>query len=256
MTNTEILRIAAEQSAEESCCAPEDFFRTENVVALSREGGKRRAYIPAPHVFDLTSYGRNVVACVRRDLQEAASSYLKEYGVPHCFETPALHELDKKLAPFGLKTKFQAEYFLPDVTKTRVFGCAYAVRVLQPPDFAGLYLPEWRNALCGQEEGRDRLCVGAYEGETLIALAGASADCEAMWQIGVDVLPAYRGRGLAKAVTSRLRAEVFARGKVPFYCAAWPNIPSVRNALACGFLPAWVQLTAKPFGEVPAEKEE
>ena len=62
------------------------------------------------------------------------------------------------------------------------------------------------------------------------------------------------GRGLAKAVTSRLAAEVFARGKVPFYCAAWSNIPSVRNALACGFYPAWVQLTAKPAEGLPPKK--
>ena len=90
------------------------------------------------------------------------------------------------------------------------------------------------------------LCVGAYDCGRLVALAGASADCDTMWQIGVDVLPEYRGRGLAKTVTSRLAQEVFARGKVPFYCAAWSNLPSVRNALSCGFRPAWVQLTARP----------
>ena len=67
-----------------------------------------------------------------------------------------------------------------------------------------------------------------------------------MWQIGIDVLPQYRGRGVAAALVSRLAQETFARGKVPFYCAAWSNIPSKRTALRCGFFPAWVQLTAKP----------
>ena len=246
MTNTEILRVAMEQSAIDSCCAPEDFIKSENVVAVSRENAGRRAYIAEPYAFDLTSYGKNVVACVREDLREVAFSYLAKYSAAHCFETPALHELDKLLAPFGLKTKFQAEYFLPDVTKTRVLGCACDIRVLEPSDFSGLYLPEWGNALCKERKERDMLCAGAYQDNELTALAGASADCDTMWQIGVDVLPAYRGRGLAKAVTSRLAAEVFARGKVPFYCAAWSNIPSVRNALACGFYPAWVQLTARP----------
>lgn len=245
-TNGEILRIAAEQSAAESCCDAGDFFRTENVVTLSQDRPGRRAYLAAPHVFDLTSYGGNVVACVREDLKDAALSYLADHPAAHCFETPALHVLDGLLAPFGLKTKFQAEYFLPDVTKMRVFGSACEIRVLQPPDFAGLYLPEWKNALCSRRKERDMLCVGAYENNKAIALAGASADCGRMWQIGVDVLPGYRGRGLAEAVTSRLAAEVFERGKVPFYCAAWSNIPSVRNALACGFYPAWVQLTAMP----------
>ena len=69
-----------------------------------------------------------------------------------------------------------------------------------------------------------------------------------MWQIGVDVLPDYRRRGIASALTSRLAVETFARGRVPFYCAAWSNLRSARNALRCGFYPAWVELTVKPIG--------
>jgi predicted GNAT family acetyltransferase len=65
-----------------------------------------------------------------------------------------------------------------------------------------------------------------------------------MWQIGVDVLPEYRRRGIAAAVTSRLAIEILKRGKVPFYCAAWCNLTSVRNAIRCGFRPAWVSLSA------------
>ena len=246
LTNTEVWRIALGQSAVDSCCAPEDFQKEENVIAVSCERAGRRAYLPEPYGFDLTSYGGNVVACVREDLQEVARGFLAKYPAAHCFETPALHELDGMLAPFGFRTCFQAEYFLPDVKALRALPCGPEIRVLQPTDFTGLYLPQWGNALCAERKKNDVLCVGAYDGETLAALAGASADCETMWQIGVDVLPAYRRRGLAKAVTSRLALAILSRGKVPFYCAAWSNIPSVRNALACGFRPAWVQLTAKP----------
>ena len=246
LTNTEILHIALQQSAIESCCAPGDFLKNENVVAVSRENAGRRAYLSEPYAFDLTSYGGNAVACVREDLQEVAYSYLAKHSVAHLFETPALHELDAMLAPFGLKTKFQAEYFLPDARYFRICASPYETRVLTPAAFGGLYQTEWGNALCAERKERDMLCVGAYDCGRLVALAGASADCDTMWQIGVDVLPEYRGRGLAKAVTSRLAQEVFARGKVPFYCAAWSNLPSVRNALSCGFRPAWVQLTARP----------
>ena len=47
-------------------------------------------------------------------------------------------------------------------------------------------------------------------------------------------------------MTSRLALEILRRGKVPFYCSAWSNIRSVRNAVKSGFIPAWVELTAKP----------
>ena len=92
---------------------------------------------------------------------------------------------------------------------------------------------------------RDVLVVGAYDDSELIGLAGCSADCETMYQIGVDVLPAYRRKGVATAVTSKLALEILKLGKVPFYCAAWSNIKSVRNAIKCGFRPAWVELTAR-----------
>ena len=60
------------------------------------------------------------------------------------------------------------------------------------------------------------------------------ADFDSMWQIGIDVLPEYRQKGIASALTSRLAIETLARGKVPFYCCAWSNIKSARNAIKSG----------------------
>ena len=67
-----------------------------------------------------------------------------------------------------------------------------------------------------------------------------------MWQIGVDVLPEFRRKGIASALTGRLALEIIEREKVPFYCSAWSNVRSARNAVKSGFLPAWVEMTAKP----------
>jgi GNAT superfamily N-acetyltransferase len=150
----------------------------------------------------------------------------------------------------GQKICFMAEYFLPDMDalRQRTVGDAgpYKMKLLTQADFADLYLPEWSNALCEQRKPLDVLGVGAYDGDQLVGLAGCSADCDTMWQIGIDVLPEYRRQGIASALTSRLAIEILNRGKVPFYCAAWCNIKSVRNAIKSGFRPAWVEMTAKP----------
>ena len=79
----------------------------------------------------------------------------------------------------------------------------------------------------------------------LIGLAACSADCDDMWQIGVDVLPEYRRQGIASSLTSNLAMEIMDRGKVPFYCCAWSNLKSVKNALRSGFVPGWVEMTVK-----------
>lgn len=245
MNNQEILRIAMEQSAEDLCCMAEDFEKNENIIVFSKENEKARKYLTLPFSCQLVSYGNNIVASVSPELEEITREYINRFTFYHCFETPNMHALAEKLRPYGLDICFMAEYFLPDVHALKALSCPYELRVLTPNDFTSLYLPEWSNALCEKRKHLDVLCVGAYDGEKLIGLAGCSADCETMWQIGVDILPDYRKKGVASALTSRLALEVLKREKVPFYCCAWSNIASARNAIRSGFRPAWVEMTAK-----------
>ena len=244
MTNAYMLRTAMAQSAIESNCRTEDFVCGQPVVTESVSRPGVRKYLRQPLLCDFTSYGNNVVATVRRDLMEPVKAYLSRVEPEHCFETPNIHMLERELNGFDLKICFMAEYFLPDMKALRALECPLEVRLLEPADFAELYLPQWSNALCEKRKHLDRLAVGAYDGGRLIGMAGASADCDSMWQIGIDVLPEYRRQGIASALTSRLALEILERDKVPFYCAAWCNIPSGRNAIRSGFRPAWVQMTA------------
>lgn len=245
MTNQEILQIALEQSAIDCNCGAEDFLAEGNKVVLSRKHEKARAYLPLPFECDLVSYGNNIVAQVSPRMKEAVEWYIGKYEPIRCFETPNVIALNEKLAEYGYKVCFMAEYFLPDIEKLRELPCAYELRVLHQEDFADLYTVEWSDALCEKRKHLDVLGVGAYDNGKLVGLAGCSADCEMMYQIGVNVLPEYRRQGIASAVTSRLALEILKLGKVPFYCAAWSNVKSVRNAIKCGFKPAWVELTAR-----------
>lgn len=246
MTNKQILKIAMAQSGIDSGCAAEDFLSFENKVVISRAHPEARRYLELPFSCDLTSYGNNIVASVSRELAEMVEQYINRFAIEHCFETPNLHVLMEVLRPFDLSICFMAEYFLPDMDVLRPFDCRYETRLLTPDDFADLYLPTWSNALCEKRKQLDKIAIGAYDNGNLIALAGASADCDTMWQIGIDVLPEYRRQGIASSLTSTLACEILKRGKVPFYCCAWSNIRSARNAIKSGFRPAWVQVTAKP----------
>ena len=246
MNNNDIWEIALEQSAYDCGCRPEDFLSFENKTVVSKMDKRARVYLPRPLECDLVSYGGNIVASVREDLTCMVSQYINGFPAAHCFETPNIYLLNDRLAPYGLKVCFMAEYYLPDISRIPTLSCAYVTRVLTQEDFADLYRPEWGNALCEDRKNLDVLGVGAYDGSTLVGLAACSADCDDMWQIGVDVLPEYRREGIASALTSRLTKEILNRGKVPFYCTAWSNVRSVRNAVKSGFIPAWVEMTAKP----------
>lgn len=244
-TNRSILETALEQSAIDAGCAPEDFQRGEPVVVSSRSDPGARKYLELPFDCHLISYGDNVVASVSEGCRELVSGYLRRYPAEHCFEPPNLHVLNDGLEERGLRICFMAEYFLPDVDALRPLPCPYPTRLLHQEDFAPLYIDAWSNALCEKRKALDVLGVGAYDGDRLVGFAACSADCDTMWQIGVDVLPEYRRQGIACALTSQLAVEIFRAGKVPFYCAAWCNIRSVRNAVKSGFCPVWVEMTAK-----------
>jgi len=238
------------QSAEDIGCSADDFLKKNNVTVPFHLGINARRYLKEPITCNLVSYGNNIVAAATGEVSDIVSEYIGRYEFYHCFETPNMHWLNEHLTERGHKICFMAEYYLPDVNRLPDLTCAYEQHILTQPDFTELYLPEWGNALCSDRKQLDVLGVGAYDEGKLVGLAACSADCEEMWQIGVDVLPDYRQLGIASALTGALAKEIINRGKVPFYCSAWSNIRSVRNGIKSGFIPAWVELTAKPIGIV------
>ena len=251
MNNKDILKITAAQSALELSCDVSDLFSEENKVFISKPHPKARKYLTLPFDCQLVTYGTSVVASARdAETAEIAQTYINTYKGEHCFETPNMHVLNDALLKKGLKICFMAEYFLPDLSSLKELPCPFGTAVLGPEDFKNLYTPQWSNALCEKRKELDILGVGAYDGKRLIGLAACSMDCDDMWQIGIDVLPEYRKMGVACSLTSALALKILDKGKVPFYCAAWSNIKSVRNALKSGFRPSWVEMTAKPISFV------
>ncbi|MCD7752818.1 MAG: GNAT family N-acetyltransferase [Lachnospiraceae bacterium] len=245
-TKQQIFEIAMEQSATDNHCTMEDFLKPDHVMVDFALGEQARKYYKEPITCNFVSYGSNIVVSVKPEYRELVWKYLHKFEFYHCFETPSMNWLAEQLTPMGQKICFMAEYFLPDPDRLTVLSCDYEIKILEQRDFSSLYRKEWSNALCEDRKELDVLGAGAYDNGKLIGLAACSADCDSMWQIGVDVLPEYRRKGIASALTSRLAIEILKRDKVPFYCCAWSNICSARNAIRSGFVPAWVEMTVKP----------
>ncbi|MDE7184823.1 MAG: GNAT family N-acetyltransferase [Lachnospiraceae bacterium] len=245
-TNQDILQIAMKQSAFDLNCSQTDFLESANIIVQSEIGASAKKYYKEPIACNFVSYGNNLVVSVKDAYRSIVEEYIQKYEFYHCFETPYMHWLDERMSKMGQRICFMAEYFLPDMGRMGRLPCNYEMRILNQTDFRNLYVPEWSNALCNARKELDVLGIGAYDGNQLIGLAGCSADCDSMWQIGIDVLPEYRRQGIASALTSNLAMEILERGKVPFYCCTWSNIRSSRNAMKSGLAPAWVEMTIKP----------
>lgn len=243
MTYKDMLTAAIRQSAIEMNCQEEDFYLHENIVTASKPDSRARKYYNLPFACNFVTYGNNVVASANDELIEVIRDYVRNREWYCCFETPDVCELNDIIRPLGYRVKFMAEYFLPVPENIPDIKCAYETRRFLHDDFAELYLPQWGNALSVKRPQLDVMGIGAYDNGRLIALAACSADCDNMYQIGIDVLPEYRRLGVAAALTSSLAKDILAAGKIPFYCAAWSNIRSVRNALKCGFKPSWMEFS-------------
>lgn len=148
MDQNQLLQIALEQSARDYGCAPGDFLRQDPMTILSEPHEGARVYLPLPIACSLVSYGNNVVAQTSEPLLDKVLAFLRRYPAEHCFETPNLYVLNDILAPYGQKLCFMGEYFLPDLSRLQELPCSCRVKLLTPEDFAGLYLPQWSNALC------------------------------------------------------------------------------------------------------------
>lgn len=156
-----------------------------------------------------------------------------------------LRRLDAELARYGREILDTHIYFLPAEEPTDIrprFGIEWyeGEELLQ---FCGR--KEFSHALCFSKTQPDRIAAAAYDGETIMGMAGVSEDGAYLWQIGIDVLPQYAGRGLAAGLVTLMKQEVVRRGKTPFYGTAQTHAVSRSVAAASGFLPAWSEIVVR-----------
>lgn len=88
----------------------------------------------------------------------------------------------------------------------------------------------------------DVLATVMRQGERVVGIAAASADHALLWQIGVEVDPDFRGRGIARALVGRLTAAIHDANAVPYYSTWVSNLRSQSVALSLGFWPAWTEV--------------
>ena len=196
------------QIALEFNCLPEDFDKNENMITTACQSEKRRKFSDKPFFLQMATFGKSTVISADDSIHPWLTEWVKDKQGIWLFEQHNFYELECEL--YGNEN--------------------------------------FPNAICDKfkPERPDVLCVVAMDGDKIMGMAGCSADTPELWQIGIDVLPEYRGRGVAKTLVTLLRNETFRRGAIPYYGTSLSNLASWKTALECGFKPCWVESESQP----------
>lgn len=231
MRPQDILREAKRQLALDLNCDPADFDREEITVTKAVDLIGRRPFSRKDRSFDMVSFGAGTVVSVSEEILAQVRAALEGKKRDELFSLAFLRSL--------------GHYFLPDMSRKGAIPLPPGLTLEWIPaqGMEELYATKgFPNAL-GYDLASPRpdvLAAVAKSGTETVGIAGASADCAMLWQVGIDVVPKWRGKGIGAALVSQLTVAVLQKGKIPYYGTSSSNIASQKTAIRAGYEPGWV----------------
>ena len=191
--------------------------------------------------FEMITFGHN--AMIRADKE------ILDWCIRNFSDTPAmdimdgdnLYQIEKKLREHGKKLGGEHIRYLhlnPDTLVHRPSG--FTFELYEKDRMPELYIDSnFDNALNYEEKG-EVLAIVARKDKDIAAIAAVDNYHPGLWQIGIDTVDDYRGKGLAAYLVKEIAATSERRNQVPFYTTWSPNIASTRTAISAGFSPVWM----------------
>lgn len=241
--------ITATLAATFACDAAAWSAESNTIVAAAALPGRLRFPIPS-RPFLLASCGAGAVISCHGSRLGWARAELAPQGRNALLSLPLLAEIDRHLLNEGQRLHGPLLRFACDEDNFRPVPqpAGITLTLHQGEQIRELYVYRgFENALEYDHASPrpDLLAVAAWRGQHLVGIAGASADSDDLWQVGVDVVMAARGAGIGRALVGTLTEAILAAGKVPYYSTAVANLRSAAIALGLGYWLAWSEVFAR-----------
>ena len=237
-----INQLLMEQFATDYGCSISDFCTKETLVAELRPNEQARKR-EEPGILSILSYRGKLVIAAAPELMDWSRSVLaKHCSAEWCFEAGAMISIDRKLQEFGYEIDQAHLFFTP---RFAIPAPVHPVRLLHSAEIAELEDDERIDeAFLFEDYIEDVLGTAIYDdAQTLLAVAGATANSERMWEMGVNSFA--EGKGYAISALSALTQEILNHGKVPYSGTALSHIASQTVSLRAGLVPTFCELTTK-----------
>ena len=226
-----ILEIVRQQLALDMNCKAQDFLCDGIVFCESGINEGRRMFERQTPYLEIATMGKGIVVSADPEILLKIKPFIEEKSREDLFFNPFIYG--------------HSLYYIPDCKSDSTLQCpgGFTYHIKEGQEIHELYeIPGFGNAIqYDKNHARpDGLVIYAMKGDEIVGMAGASIDSQTMCQIGIDVIPAFRGVGLAAYLVRKLTEMILERGVVPYYGTASSNIPSQAVAYRSGFIPAWM----------------
>ncbi|MGH2617445.1 MAG: GNAT family N-acetyltransferase [Thermomicrobiales bacterium] len=233
------------------CACPASAFTEDGLLLTpaAERAGRRRYPLPAKEL-RIVTMGRGVVVSCHPAWIDSLRSILAGNDRDMIFTAPTIAELARFVAPSGEALRGPAVSYVcaPGFFRPAADPSGVIVTVVEGEAVYELYqYPGFGHALSYQPDHPrpDVAAAVARRAGEIVGIAGMSADCETLWQIGIEVVTSARGAGIGRALVGRLTELAFQHNRVPFYTADVANLRSHALAVSLGFWPTWVELFAR-----------
>ncbi|MBN2238306.1 MAG: hypothetical protein JW712_00910 [Dehalococcoidales bacterium] len=245
----EALVTAKKTLAVDMACSTEDFDREGIHIYEAKELEGRRKFPFRNPSLVMAAFGKGVVISCNSERVQWARETFGTYSPDYIFSIPALALMEQRVSG---DNQAMAGPDLKYVCGDNTF------RTVSPPEAVELFLvgeeevadlygdSRFLNAL-GRKYNPDRpriVSVMAKNGDAIIGIAAASADSDEMYQVGVDTVPGWQGKGVAASMVSLVTQAILDMNKVPYYSTSPNNLASQKTALSAGYKPAWTEVYA------------
>jgi hypothetical protein len=233
--------------AADCACRESAFVEDGLLVTPAEERAGRRRYPLSARPLGVVTMGHGVVVSCHPDWISTLRVILADRSRDTIFTAPTIAELARFAAREGAELLGPAlsHVCAPDSFRPGAVPAGIAISVVEGEDVFPLHRYSGFARALSYDPDHPRPDIAAAvarRGGEIIGIAGMSADCETLWQIGIEVVAGERGAGIGQALVGRMTALAFQRNRVSSYTADLANLRSHALAASLGYWPAWVEL--------------
>ncbi|MBQ7766415.1 MAG: GNAT family N-acetyltransferase [Lachnospiraceae bacterium] len=251
-----IKELFAQQMQTDYCCSGWQLNSTENEYTIRELKGGRRRFKKDDAILKVLCMNGKCIFSGREEILEECRTTFKDLNGAWMSQYKYLYWLDDLLLEHKYFLEDLHHYYLPlgkellSEEEMNALSGEYEVQWYEGEEIERFRDDErFIHAYSFLPNAPDVLGVAVLKNGEILGMAGASADSDVMWQIGIDVMSESKGMNLGPFITILLKREILKRGKVPYYGTVESHIQSQKVAVKAGFLPYWAELNSAPLPE-------